>query len=479
MPKIPFVGSSYIYNSLNFDSQRSVNYYAVQSESGTSRDTYALNPTPGKNLFANLSLFSVRGGWEVNGRCFFVTSNLLYELDNLGNKTLRGTLTTSFNGKVSMSDNGGQLCIVDGTDTGGYILDLVTNNFNQIVDPYFLGAVTVVFLGGYFVFNKPNSSVYYICTIYDGLTGDPTEFAVAEGSPDNLTALVALHNQIYLAGSKTTEVIYNSGDADFPLAPISGTFMEYGTASAFAITATANAILWIKQDVQGNAMVFKSEAYSPVRVSTNPIETRLAQYDMTNAVAYTYQEDGHTFYCINAPQMPTTLCYDIELNLWHERAFYNTALGQYTRDRADCHVFCFGKHLVGDYENGNIYEQSLEFMTDNGTAIRRQRTLPYVIDDLEYIYFRKFQIDMQTGTGDASGNIEDTNPEMTLDWSDDNSNSFNGAQTMPIGGVGQYILRVIFRRLGRGRARVFRLTTSTAAKCFLIAAHVEVAKGGS
>lgn len=478
MAKISFVGPSYVYNSITFDAQRSINLYPVKSETGTSRDLYALNSTAGLSALTQFAGSEIRGGWEVLGRCFFVAGNKLYELYANGSYSDRGTLT-SYNGKVSMADNGGQLCVVDGTTTGGWILDLTTNVFTQITAPYFLGAVTVVFLGGYFVFNKPDSSVYYICSIYDGLNGDPTEFAVAEGSPDSLTCLAALHNQVYLIGNHTTEVIYNSGDADFPLAPISGAFIEYGTASAFGVATIANAIIWIKQDTEGNAMIFKAEAYSPVRISTNAIEYYLSQYDMTNATSYTYQENGHTFYCLNAPQMPTTLVYDIELDLWHEKAYYNSSLGQYTRHRADCHVFAFGKHLVGDYENGTIYIQSLDYTTDNGTAIRRQRTLPYVIDDMEYIYFTNFLIDMQVGVGlDGSGNQEDTDPQIYLDWANDGT-SFSNGMMGSIGKIGNTLLRVMWRRLGRGRARVYRLTTSTAAKIFLIASHVEVKKGGS
>ena len=476
MPKISFVGQSYVYQSLTFDAQRCINFYPVKSETGTSRDDYALNPTAGLQTLVQFSGVQIRGCWQVLGRCFFVAGNKLYEIYANGSFTDRGTLLT-FNGRVSISDNGGQLCVVDGDY--GYILELLTNVFTQITYPYFTGAVTVVFLGGYFVFNRPNSSVYYISSIYDGLTGDATEFAVAEGSPDALTCLAVLHNQVYLIGNRTTEIVYNSGDADFPLAPISGTFIEYGTESAFGVATTANSILWVKQDTDGNAMIFKAEAYSPVRVSTNAIELILSQYDMTNATAYTYQENGHTFYCLNAPQMPTTLVLDIELGLWHEKAYWNASLGQFTRHRADCHVFCFGKHLVGDYENGKIYMQSLNYSDDAGDTIRRQRTLPYVIDDMEYIYFKDFLIDMQVGSGLDGGNpVQDTDPQILLEWADD-GRTFTNGMVGSIGAIGEYVKRVRWRRLGRGRARVFRLTTFTRAKTFLIAAHATVDKGGS
>lgn len=475
MPVINFVGGSYQYDSLTFDAQRSVNLYPVGSESGTSRAKFALHPTPGKNLFANLSNYQIRGAWEVSDRGFFVAGNELFEIFSNGTSISRGTIST-YSGRVSISDNGAQLCVVDGTQTGGYILDLTTNIFTQITDPYFLGAVTVVFLGGYFIFNKPNSSVYYISTIYDGLTGDPTEFAVAEGSPDNLTALAVLHNQLYLIGNHTTEIAYNSGEIQFPITPLSGTFIEYGSIAPFSIVTTANAIFWVKRDTDGGNMVFKAESYSPVRISNNAIESFLNNYDLTNSTAYTYQESGKTFYCLNSPGMPTTLCYDVDANLWHERCDFNPAVASFSRDRADCHIYCFGKHLVGDFENGNIYEQSLSYTNNNGTPIRRQRILPYIIDDLEYIYYKDFQIDMQVATGLVTGDVQDTDPEMFLEWSNDGVNFTNG-RVGSIGKVGTNYTRVRWTSLGRDRTRVYRLTTSTNAKIFLIAAHSNFFRG--
>lgn len=479
MPKTSLVGASYVYPSLAFDAQRSVNWYPVKSESGTSRDEFALFPTAGLKLFSSLSNYEVRGSWAVLGRAFFVAGNELYEVFDNGTNLVLGTITTSYTSQVSISDNGGQLCIVDGTLTGGWILDLSTNVFTQIIDPYFLGAVHVVFLGGYFVFNRPASSVYYISTIYDGLTGDATEFAVAEGSPDSLTGLIVLQNQCYLVGGVTTEVIYNSGDVDFPLAPISGAFAEFGSLSPFSFATSPESLFFIGNSKVGSNIVLMVSGYQPKKISTTAIEKVLDQHDMTKATGYVYQEQGHFFYVLTAPTMQTTFVYDIGLDQWHEKCYFNPASGVYSKHRGKFHLYALNKHLIGDYENGNIYQQSLDLPDDDGVAIRRQRTLPYIINELEYIYFKSFQIDMEVGTGLEVGAIEDTDPHIFLEWSDDNANTFTNGMVGAIGKLGEFLTRVSWRRLGRGRTRVFRLTTSTRAKCFLVAAHVLVDKGGS
>jgi hypothetical protein len=479
MQKIPFVGASYIYDSLNFDSQRCVNFYPIRSESGTSRDEYALVPTAGLQSFSTLGTAETRGAWEVNGRAFFVSGNVLYEVYSDGTNEVRGIFFTSYSTPVSISDNGFQLCIVDGTATGGYIFTLDTNAFTQITDTYFLGATNVVFLGGYFVFNKPDSGIYYISSLYDGLSGDATEFAVAEGSPDNLIAIYALQNQLYLFGSHTTEINYVDGSLNFPLALVSGAFSEFGTTSPFAITSIGNNLFFIGSDKAGSAAIYKFNAYSPQKISTTPIDNILKKYDLTKATAYSYQEAGQYFICFNAPQMPTTLVYDMVLDLWHEKAFFNSSTGVYLKHLGQFHIFAFGKHLLGDYSSNEVYQQSLDFPDDNGTRIRRMRTLPYVIGTLNYIYFSKFQVDLESGTGLANGEPEDIDPKIYLDYSDDNGHTFKNGRFMKIGKLGEYTKRAISRMLGRGRSRVFRLTTSTRAKTFLIASYVDAEEGSN
>ena len=206
---------------------------------------------------------------------------------------------------------------------------------------------------------------------------------------------------------------------------------------------------------------------------TVAIEHYLDQYDTTTATSYSYQEDGHYFYAINLDGAPTTLVYDITLEQWHERAFWNISLGDWQRDKAQFHVVAFGNHLVSDSQNGNIYQQSASINDDNGDLIRRQRTFPYVKDDLEYLFFKTLQIDMQVGVGLGSGNNQNTDPQAMLEWSDDAGNTWSNEYWSPIGKVGEYLTRVIWRRLGRGRYRVFRVTIDANIPVWMIAAYLD------
>ncbi len=476
--KIDFVGPSYQYRSTNFDAQRSINLYMDKSAIGTSKDSLLLCPTPGRQLFSTLPVQSIRGMWATSyDRAFVVAYNTFYEVFSDGTYTSRGTIDT-FSGNVSMSDNGLQIIIVDGTPTGGWIFTLDDNTLEQITDDGFSGGTTVTFIDGYFLLNIPNTGQYQWSALYDGTSWDGADVANAEGSPDALIAVATIHRQTYLMGDSTVQVIDNTGASPDPFESVQGVFLEYGLIAPFAIQQVANTILWIGKDISGANVVWMVEGYSPKRISTTPVEYYLSQYDLTACTSYSYQEDGHYFVEWSAPEMPTSVVYDITMEQWHERARWNTSSGRYERDRANFHMFVFGLHLVSDYENGNIYEQNLRFNKDDDTLIRRLRRSPYFTDDLEYLYISKFQLDMQTGVGLTSDSDEaNVNPQVNLRWSDDGGHTWSTYLSKSIGRIGQYNTRAIWFRLGRTRARVWEVTIDANVPVYMIAAHIDASKG--
>jgi hypothetical protein len=486
---IPFIGQTNQQRSLNYDAQRTINLYPV---AGEGKSPVALCGTPGLTLFATFPTNENRGSHVALNRAFEVFGNTLYEVYSDGSFVTRGTLNTD-TGLLSMEDNGQQLCIVDGPN--GYILTLSTNVFQSITDPYFIGASTVTFIDGYFMFSKPDSAIYYISNLYDGLTGDPLDFASAEGSPDGLVGLRNVHQQVWLFGLGSIEIVANTGDATFPFQRIQGAFIEYGCASAGSIANTANTVFWLGQDEYGNGVVWMAEGYQPQRISTFAIEYALrnataytysagsaglsnataytysaGSAGLSNATAYTYQEDGHYFYVLNANNM--TFVYDIGQNLWHERATFNQ--GSYSRSLPQTHIFAFGKHIVGDYSNGNLYVQSLNTYSENGNIIRRMRRGQHISEDLNYLYFNSVQIDMETGVG-LDGISPD--PQIMLRWSDDGGHAWSSEFWKSFGKIGQYLTRALWRRLGRSRDRIFEMVITSTSRVFIIGMHANIERG--
>jgi hypothetical protein len=124
--------------------------------------------------------------------------------------------------------------------------------------------------------------------------------------------------------------------------------------------ARGQLIFWLALDERGTAIAKRANGYTGQRVSTHATEFAWQQYaTVSDAVAYTYQENGHSFWVIRFPTAKATWVYDISTGYWHQRGFWQG--GQFTADRSTSHMFFNGQHLVGDWATGNIYQQSMSF----------------------------------------------------------------------------------------------------------------------
>jgi hypothetical protein len=359
-----------------------------------------LQRCPGLTFLSNMGLGPVRGLWAFSPNDnvgFVVSGTQLYKINNAYLPTLIGTVDGT--GPVSMADNGTQLFIA--ANGPSYIYNANTNAFGQIADPDFPGAVTVCYLDGYFVFNEPNSQKMWVTTLLDGTSIDPLEFASTEGSPDGLLAVVSNFREVWAFGTNSIEVWYDSGATDFPLQRIQGAFNELGCAAPYSIAKMDNGLFWLGRDRRGQGIVYRANGYQGQRISTHAVEWQIQQYgDMSDAIAYTYQQDGHSFYVLIFPTANTTWVYDAATQAWHERAGFVD--GEFTRHRSNCQMAFNNKIVVGDFENGNIYAFDLDVYADNGQIqkwLRTWRALPTGQNNLKRTAHHSLQLDCETGVG--------------------------------------------------------------------------------
>jgi hypothetical protein len=398
--KTPILGSAYVARSINAADNRMVNLFPeVIPEGG--KEAGFLNRAPGLNFLQTVGTGPIRALWahQTNGSDFYVVSgNQFYKLIGLNaTPTLLGTVAGT--GPVSIADNGTQLFIA--ANGPSYIYNEVTNVFAQITDPDFPGAVTVAYLDGYFVFNQPNSQFIWVSQLLDGTSVDPLDFASAEGSPDGVVGLIADHRELWVFGTDSVEVWYNAGAADFPLQRIQGAFNEIGCVSAYTIAKMDNGLFWLGTDARGQGIVYRANGYTGVRISTHAIEYAIAQYgNISDAIAYTYQQEGHAFYVLTFPSGNATWVYDVATQAWHERAGLNN--GEFMRHRSNCQCNFGGNIIVGDFQNGNIYTFDLDVYADNGGIqkwLRSWRALPTGQNNLKRTAHHSLQLDCETGVG--------------------------------------------------------------------------------
>jgi hypothetical protein len=440
---------------------------------GKEREVAALVSTPGLRLLVTLAESVNRGMHRAsNDEVFVVNGSKLYRISSAWVATELGTLSTS-TGPVSMADNGTHLAIVDGTN--GYTWTIATDTFATISDPDFLAADQVTFQDGYFIFNKIASQQFFISDL-NGVAFDALDIATAEGSPDNLVGIHSLNQNLYLFGKQSTEVFYNSGNADFPFERIQGAINGVGCSAAFSIQEVANSIIFVGGDKTGTGIVYRMQGYQAQRISTSAIESiirGLSADDLADATAWTYQQGGHAFYCLNLPSHDATWCYDATTGLWHERTYLSSWGLQ--RHRAQCHALAHGENIVGDYESGAIYALDPDTYTDNTQEIVRLRAGPHFSQGLVKITHYSFQLDMETGVGLNTGQGSD--PVAVLQWSDDGGHTWSNEKYASVGAIGTYGTRVIWRRLGASRDRVYRVIISEPIKVVMIGAEINVEAG--
>ena len=504
--KTPILGSAYVARSINAADNRMVNLFPEAIPEGGKEPGF-LNRAPGLEFLQTVGTGPIRGLWahQTNGSDFYVVSgNEVYKLTGLtATPQLLGTLTTS-TGPVSIADNGTQIFFA--TNPDGFIYNEITGMFGQITDPDFAGAVTVAYLDGYFVFNQPNSQIIWVTQLLDGTSIDPLDFASAEGSPDGVVGLISDHRELWVFGTDSVEVWYDVGGADFPLQRIQGAFNEIGCVSAASIAKLDNGLFWLGTDARGQGIVYRANGYTGVRVSTHAIEYAIAQYgNIADAIAYTYQQEGHAFYVLTFPSGNATWVYDVSTQVWHERAGFDN--GNFMRHRSNCQCNFGGNILVGDFQNGNIYRFNLDVYADNGGIqkwLRSWRALPTGQNNLKRTAHHTLQLDCESGVGinglSVFENIylmtenndylitesndylvmdlflpQGSDPQVMLRWSDDGGHTWSNEHWAGIGKIGEYYKRVFWRRLGmtlKLRDRVYELSGTDPNKIAIMGAEL-------
>ncbi len=169
--------------------------------------------------------------------------------------------------------------------------------------------------------------------------------------------------------------------------------------------------------------------------------------------------------------------------------------------------------MVGDFENGNLYILDLDAFDDAGR--KRKWLRSFALQPTGQITLRnnrvnRLQLYCEVGVGASnvdevralnvtdfvrslndknkvrvlSGpppfNEEDTiDPQVMLRWSDTGGMSFGNEHWRPLGKIGELQHRVIWRRLGSSRDRVFEFSGTSRCKIALVGCFADIDPGVS
>jgi len=332
--------------------------------------------------------------------------------------------------------------------------------FGQITDPAFLASSRVAFIEGWLIFNQVGTRTFFTnaATPYTLLFAG-SFYSLKDSSTDNLVTLQENNRELWLMGERTSEVWYNAGGANFAFSRIPAVGPQIGCAAPQSLTRMGPDLIWLAKNEQGENIVARSAQYSWERMSTHAIEHQIASYPVvSDAIGYAYEEDGHYFYVLTFPTADVTWVLDGKTRMWHQRASYTN--GVYHRHFSNCYMDFANVRVVGDYQNGSLYQMSRQFYSDAGAPLRCQRRAPHLWEKSSRLrlFFGRLQLEFTPGVGLQVG--QGSNPQAMLRWSDDGGFTWSSEHWATIGAAGQTRNRAAWNRLGHAWDRIFEVNYS-------------------
>lgn len=449
MRKVPIFGSGVYGKSATVTRQRRLNcYYEIRQDGDKTK--VAVYGTPGMTLKKALPtplMLPIRGmlGWKND--LYTVASNEFQKFDPTLNQTYSSNTVGTISGNVSFSSNNHQVVFVDGA--AGYLYD--GTSLSTIGASFPNGAKTITFITGFFVAELPGTQQFYVSNANDGTVWNGLAFASAEQYPDFIQAVDNLYGNLLVFSQQHLEWWQNVGSTPQPFAPILSATAEYGLAAIFSRAHVNNTIAFLAQSPQGQVQVAAFNGYSPYIISTPDIDYIINQFSVVNdAVALSYLESGHAFYQLTFPTEGRSFLYDFSTQIWSE---VQTGVTQ-ARHIANLSTYVNGQSYFSDYKNSNLYIADNLNYTDNGTPILREIISRHASDNFNVFSIDEIYLDMETGVGTLSGQGKE--PQIMMQLSRDNGHTWEPERWVPIGLLGHYRTRVVWRRCGSSRDFVAR-----------------------
>ena len=469
MQRIPFPLESYEHPSLPLTAKKLLNLMAEQ-QPADARVAAALVSTPGlvawdaaaggAGLIGTGPILAMND--DMPGRIYVVSGTHFYRLsfplgggvtvEDLGDIGTPNSGTGAWNSFVTIAA-GPTACVVCSAPRAYTCSHDVGTALNLITDPDFPGATSVAYVDGYFAFSAPgNTAEWFISRLLDPASYDALDFAFSDARPNVIRRVTSHRGQLWTLGEGGFEVFYDAGVSGletspgtsfFPFRRMSGGVIPIGTDSPMSVCRADQSVWWVGLD----GIVYRSNGYTPARVSTHAIEAIIGA-NVVGLYAVTFPYRGHWFYALTTLDN-RTLVYDMATKAWHERSTSTDGSGPWQTTVAS--VDNNSIHLFGDRASGMLYTLGMQ-ATDAGVAVIRQATLPPLWADTKRAFCARVEIEMESGGAQSPGPV-------VLNWSDDGARTFNVGRTMSAGVPGDYRHRVFTTRLGSFRQRTFRLTT--------------------
>lgn len=467
---LPLLGGHHKDEASEINNQQLINW-EVHAERPGGVGRISLKPTPGLTLETTQGNGPCRSHLvEFQDKGYWVSGSQLFSIDSTWAVTLIGSLNTASSWCV-LAAGRDYLMVVDGTD--GYTWD--GTDFLVIGDTdadFPAGPTWVIQTGGVFYANDATTDRVFASDFSTGSENPAAwgalDFITAEEDPDDVVAIVRTFENVYLIGSRTTQIYYKSGNADFPLSLSSNGVLEFGTDAPVSVDTANGEIFLLGRTTAGGIDVIRVSGFQAQSIAEPDMLDEFEGYEtIADAEGFAYSQGQHTYYELTFPTESMTWVYTTKTGEWHKRESYGL-----TRHRVRGHGFFNGRHLVGDYENGNLYYLDPTNYTENGSTIVRTRVTALVNRDGKQLECNELEVHFKRGVGLVSGQGSD--PQAMLRYSIDGGETWSNTIRRSIGQIGDTTRRAVWDRLGQGASFIFEISVSDPVEAVIIAIYADI-----
>lgn len=429
--KVPYTvaGDSFISSAKDLSSQYTKNMFAVPAPNSLT-DTAALYSFPGMKLWSTGAANELdRGIYKqlFKGKGWKVSGSTLYSFDKDGAQTNEGTLAGG--GLVSMSDNGNVLFIVSGSAAyshDGTTLTPLSFTFTP---------VQVDYLNDQFIVLDSDLTI----RISDvGLTTFSSVNKLEANSASDLVVGIKVFNQfLFNLKERNIEPWENTGSGNPPFERMNGSIVEsVGLANKNAMCETSDALYFLGSDrIPYRVVNFQAQRLT----KNNPGISELFQkYNNDTAFLECIKHLGQDLILFFFPSDAIVWGLSQETGLWF--LLDDGLSGDYYKGKTTARLF--DKNLIGDRENGNIYELDDATYQNNGKSIARERVFRPMAGETvgsarAKLQMRLIQFAVETGVG-----VGDSSPQMAVSFSTDGGRTYSNETGISLGEAGDYLENV-------------------------------------
>jgi len=442
----------------------------------------------GIESFATSGTSSSRGAHTMGGIAYSVNGNTFYRINADKTTTALGAITGT--GRVSIADNGIQICIVVPNLAGyiytvaGGLVSITDTNFNNT----FSLSEQVVYNSGYFVHysnvnNAEDNPILFHSNLRNGLIYNALDYGVPSIDPDAITGIHVNRNQLYVAGSETIELFQDIGGSGFAFQTIPGAVMQKGIKSKFSLIDFDNGFVGIGGGEEEQPAIWKFSGSAQQKISTAAIDNILQKStadEVEDIFCTTYSTNGGFF--VNFHMKNRCMTYDAATGVWHERKSKDLE-GRPIAWRVNGIINAYGSNLVTDNQDGRIGKLDRDVYTEYGIAINRSvSTIPFQ-NQGERLRVAKIRLTCNSGVGLEEKKkstfplkfpytfgdddlIPGVDPHVSKSFSDDGGYTFTNGVSRSLGNQGDYKRQQVWFKEGQiSNVRVYRFTFGDPVKC--------------